>query len=387
MTRHALLVALMGSLTALGARPPAGWTKVADAQFTAVEVLVAEDGHLSWVEAKLDPRTKGFRAQSFDRRLYRLRVGEKKPEQIHRTEGTKTFWPLIGPGGSVATRHDYPTQHVFLPGQPAVELPVVLGYNPRTFVEGGLLCHAQRYSGEKGEYDSTLALVPIVGGKARPADAKQLLAWHRGGFRDEGFSRYGVFRVAGRLIYSIPGPDRLPKDRGKAKPGAPRLTVWDEVKKEQSWDAEGRPVAADDHFVYSVERDVLVRRALAGEGKAERATLPGVDAVLALRGQRMLGLVAAKGGWAVAAFDLKAGTRTTFDLVRPDRGGRPTFPRSLEPNVPLYASGVGDEPSRSGTPLAWDAAKGELYAADAAAIYRVPAGKPAAWRPTWEAVP
>src|SRR6476646_9613532 len=106
MTRHALLAALLASMTALDARPPAwkppaGWTKVIDAQFTSVEVIVAEDGHLSWVEAKLDERTKGFRAQSFDRRLYRLRVGEKKAEQIHRTGGTKTFWPLIGPGGAV----------------------------------------------------------------------------------------------------------------------------------------------------------------------------------------------------------------------------------------------------------------------------------------------
>jgi hypothetical protein len=162
--------------------------------------------------------------------------------------------------------------------------------------------------------------------------------------------------------------------------------VWDEVKKEKSWDAEGRPVAADERFVYSVERDVLVRRALEGEGKAERATLPGVDTMLALRGHRMLGLIAAKDGWTVAAFDFKAGTRTTFDLARPGRG-KPTFPRSLEPNMPLFVRGASDETYRAGRPLGWDATKGELYASDGAAIYRVPAGKAAAWKPTWEAVP
>src|SRR5262245_31500622 len=142
MTRHVLLVALMTSLTALDAQPPAwkpsaGWTKVSNAQFTSVEMLLADDGYLSWVESKLDERTRTFRAGSFDQRLYRLRVGDKKAEQIHRIEGTKTFRPLIGPGGAVVTRFDYPTQHIFLPGQPAVELPEELCYNPRTFVEGG----------------------------------------------------------------------------------------------------------------------------------------------------------------------------------------------------------------------------------------------------------
>jgi hypothetical protein len=392
MSRHTLLVALIASLTALDARPPAwkppaGWTKVIDAQFTSGEMMVADDGYLSWVESKLDESTKHFRAQSFDRRLYRFRVGEKKAEQIHRTGGTKTYWPLIGPGGAVVTRFDYPKQHLFLPGQPAAELPHPLCYNPRTFVEGGLLCHAQRYSGEKGEYDSALALVPIVGGKARPADARQLMPWHRGRYTDDGFFLYGVFRVGNRLIYSIPGPDRVPKGKGKVKPGTPMLTVWDEVKKEKSWDAEGRPVAADDRYVYSVERDVLVRRALEGEGKAERMTLPAGE-LYAFRGHRMLAVVTGKGGRTLAAFDLKAGTRTPFDFTLPERWTKSPYSRWLEPHVPLYLTEVIDASSHGPSmPVAWDATKGELYAADRAAIYRVPAGKAAAWKPTWEAVP
>jgi hypothetical protein len=159
-----------------GWKPPQGWKKVAAAQFTQIQCLLARDGHLCWVESRLVPETRNFRAQSFERRLYRSRVGADKPELLHKQVTTGTVEALLGPGGAVVTRFDYPHQTLYLPGQPGLALPEVEAYHPKQFTARGLLCYGQRYVSKKG-YEGSLWLIPIVGGKGHLNARQQVLPW------------------------------------------------------------------------------------------------------------------------------------------------------------------------------------------------------------------
>src|SRR5262245_3966150 len=100
------------------AMPPEGRTRSTAAQVADVESVLAGDGYLCCVESRMVPETRNHRVQSFDRRLYRLRLGQNKPEQVYRVVGTRDFQPLLGPKGALATRDEYLQHFLFLPGQP-----------------------------------------------------------------------------------------------------------------------------------------------------------------------------------------------------------------------------------------------------------------------------
>jgi hypothetical protein len=395
----ALLVWAMLSLFAGGApwlhaqdkerKPPEGWKKVTAAQFAKIGAIMARDGYLCWEESRLVPETAQNRAQSFERRLYRLRLGEPKAEEVYRTVTTGLIEPLLGPGGAIATRHDYPQQHLFLPGQPPVKLPQVEGYHPKEFTSGGLLCHAQRYHGSGGYYESSLALIPIVEGKARVEAAQLLLPWVVGDLAPAGFNRWGTFRRGDYLIYGLQGLGIAGKS-GKRKPGKPMLTVWNEKTKSNRWDAEGIPIAADDRYVYSSEgagtAGALVRRLLAGHGEGSRLSVPELDFILDFRPPKVLGLFRQKEEWVLSLLDLESGERADFDVRVPASVSAPAAGADAQ-NRPLYLRPDGQY--QPFLPIARDADKGVLYAARGTGIHEVPvvARRRVIDRPVWEPLP
>jgi hypothetical protein len=385
-------------------KPPEGWKKVVAAQFADIESLVAYDGYLCWGEGRLFPETAQSRAPSFDRRLYRVRLtGERgakegkeaaekpvrKPEQIYRQVSTGSVEPLIGPRGAVVTRFDYPYQTLLLPGQLPLELPAIEGYHPKEFTPDGLLCHAQRYHGSGGYYDSSLALIPIAEGKAR-ADAPQvLLPWVKGEFTADGFHRWGTFRRGDYLVYGLPGSSTFGKSgKGKERPGKLRITVWNEKTKSKAWDAEGVPLAADDRFVYARAEEsdaVLIRRSLAGEGEASRLTVPELAVILSLRPPRLFGLFRQEAEWIACLVDLDTGVRSEFDLRMPGNTNHLVGGNHAQ-NRTLYLRDEGAY--RPFLSVAWDAVAGAVYAARGKSIYEVPvvAKRRLGGRATWEAV-
>ncbi len=371
-------------------KPPEGWKKVAAAQFAEIGSLLARDGHLCWMESRLVPETARFRAPSFERRLYRLRLGEAKAEQVYRTVSTGLIEPLMGPGGAIATMFDYPEQHLFLPGQPPAKLPQVEAYHPKEFTSGGLLCHAQRYSGQGGYYDSSLALIPIVEGKARADDPQVLLPWGVGELSPQNFQRWGTFRRGDYLISALPGPAAATSKPGKSgkRPGRPMLTVWDVKKKAKVWDVEGIPIAADDRHVYSYSRadQALVRRSLAGPGEGSQWAAADLDYILDFRPPKLLGLFREKREWVLSLLDVDTGDRSDFDVRISTSYTDPAGGLDTQ-NRPLYLRIEGSHAAYLG--IARDAETGALYAGRGAAIYEVPVvtRRKASEPPNWKRLP
>jgi len=367
-------------------KPPAGWKEVAKPRFTKVDSLLARDGYLCWTESRLVPETALNRAQSFERWVFRFRLGETKPEQVYHTITTGNVIPLLGAGGVIATRYEYPNQNLFLPGQPAVKLPQVEGYQPKEFTTGGLLCHAQRYHGSGGYYESSLALIPIEEGKARADAPRLLLPWVVGELAPDGFNRYGTFRRGDYLIYALPGPGQ-PAKSGKVKPGKLMLTVWNEKTKSKVWDTEGTPIAADDRFAYWEKRSpsatVLMRRPLSGKGETSGLAIAGLGVILDFQPPKLLGLFRDKEEWILGMLDLSTGERSDYDVRVPTSIRQPVDGGS-EQNRPLYLRQ--DESSAPYMSLARDADTGVLYASRGAAIYEVPVAARRRWiEPKWEA--
>jgi hypothetical protein len=272
-----------------------------------------------------------------------------------------------------------------LPGQPPGKLPQVEGYHPKAFTAGGLLCHAQRYHGSGGYYDSSLALIPIIEGKARPDTAELLLPWTVGEFTPDGFRRWGTFRRGDYLIYALPGPETVAKS-GKRRPGKLMLTVWDLKKKAKAWDVEGIPLAADDRYVYAYSQadGALVRRPLAGRGAGTRLSVPGLENILEVRPPKLLGLFG--NDRVLSAFDLETGDRSDFD-IRVSRASTYPVGGADAQDRPLYLRK--DGPHAPFLSVARDDDTGVLYASRGTAIYEVPvvARHPATEKPKWEPLP
>jgi hypothetical protein len=383
MSRPVLMTALFALVAPLAARPeaewkvPKTWKKVADAQLTSPEKLVAHDGWLAWTERKLIEETRYHRAQSFDQRLYRWKVDGRKVESLHQINDTGHFWPLLGPNGAVVTRELYPKQWLFLPGQKPVELPRVEAYRPMEFTSDGLLCHAQRYSGKAGLEESAITLIPITRGKAQPDDVRRLLPWVTHERKYSSFSDHAIFRRRGRLVYVLSEPETEPPKDWRIR-RKPFLTVWDESKKTKAWEVEDSvPIAADARFVYSWDGKALVRRPLDGKkGEAGKLTIPGLSVVVDFASPaKLFGLFTQKdGSWTAKAVDLSAGTVTPYELAVPERAHVPLQYFSeycMTPGSPRYLRGIVGENEM--LPVAWDSTSGALYAAHGSAIYRVPA--------------
>jgi hypothetical protein len=365
-----------------GWKPPPGWKKVADAQLTQVQALLARDGHLCWVESRLVPETARHRAPSYDRRLYRLRLGAGKPEQLYKQVSTGTLEALLGPGGAVVTRFDYPRQTLFLPGQPGLELPQVEGYHPQQFTPRGLLCYAQRYR-RKGNHEGSLTLIPIVGGKGHLNATQQLLPWVEGslGHLGRDFQHTDAFRTVGYLVHAH-SPIRGPKGQF----GKVRTAVWDEKNQRQAWTAEGPPLGADDRYAYSRTPAGIARRPLAGKGEGAQLALADLGAIINFQPPKLLALFRKGNEWVASLLDLNTGGRAEFDLRLPKETQVATG-RSGRVSRPFHAWVPAPTGGRIGVPAAGDAREGALFAARGGAIYQVPivrreqAKAPPGWEP------
>lgn len=393
MVRTSTLLAL----AALGAGPgelkaPKKWERLADAP-ARPDLLLARGGYACWVERRLVPGTENERARSFVFTLHRWKDGADRAEKLHAHTSTGSLAALLGPGGELATGHFGNFDTLYVPGQPGVRLPPGPRYQALRFVPDGLLCFAYRYVSRgknDGGYEGSILLFPVRGGKAEVDRPRVLRPWFATDYnRISGdFLHADVFLSGDYLVHRgfRPRP-------GKAGSGVSTTLVWDVKNGRVAWEAEdlGAPSGIDDRYVYFLGRGEVARRPLAGDGAAERSSLPELEVEFDFQPPKLFALARRDEGWTAVRLDVNTGERTEYALEGPRR--RPIAGGARAGNLHrpfwVYTDPLNAHVAGNSMPVGGDAKTGELRAAWGGALYRIPATRTvkATERRAWAPLP
>lgn len=383
---HPLLLLACSALPLVAADPPTfappkSWEKVAAGGSPQTAVSV-HDRYTVWTDKVLVEATARNRAQSFTETLFRLKTGDKAPEQLEQVVTTHGTFALLGPDGEVASGTFADCRTLYLPGLRPIPMPKDVRYAAHQWTKDGLVCTGERYVKKAGQYELTVLRLPIDRAKNELGEPTVLRPWLPVG--GDGFSPdFAHGRVFARgnfvaLTGTVPYPERT-KRPGYTKPFT---QVWDIKGGKAAWQDEVTVEAADDtHAYWFPTPDTVARRPLDGSGSVEQLALPKGTIRLDVQPPKLLALVKREKELVLTRIDLSTGDRSEYDLRAP--GGKPAFGFAGGSSTRSFIVNV--EPELR-VPVGLDAARGEVRAVWENAVYRIPEGKatkPDA-KPKWE---
>lgn len=346
-------------------QPPKSWQK-ADAKLTApVAELNARDGYAVWVDRVIVKGTEHNRAQSFTNTVYRLKVGDEKPEQLAQQVTTHGLVALLGPRGAVATGYFGDCTAIHLPGHKPIALPKGVRFQAHHFTADGLVCTGELF--RDGKYHSEIVLFPFDRKDGFLGDTRVLQAWFPSvgpdGFKPD-FYHGRLFLRGDHVAYT----GELPDPARKLGFNKPATEVWDVRNQKVAWRQEYATLeAADDKYAYWFpEPDAVARRALDGKTTAEMLRLPKGAVRLTVEVPRVVALMPKGKEWVLTRFDLTTGERAEYDLRIPDdRQLIHVWGSGAHKTVALRVPG-------DLLPLAFDPATGAVRTIWKNALYEVP---------------
>ncbi len=346
------------------------WTLLAPVQFQDVVSLFVRDGHLVWMERKLDPTTERFRAQAHWYRLYRSALGAPGVAELHAPERPSTHREscVAGPEGAVVWHHSGRDAQLFFPGRAPVpfkgDRPDHSIDTPLRITQDGLLCRT-RFGTECG-----VAWIPLRGGDPDYARRQEVLSWKEDRRQDCEFE-CDFFADGGHVAYT-----RRPRAKTDP-PVGPSTVLYDLSADREVWTARGWPVGMDGIHVFQTPRlwayavTELWRRRRDGTGDGDRLALPWKHVhIIDFRPPHLLALFYEEGDPVAGHLDIDAGTFREFDWSPSSR-----VHASRRFHVLTESLHVGRHP------VGGDARAGVLVVATRDGIHRVP------WRGEARALP
>lgn len=369
MDRAALAIALIALALLTTPARAADWPELARAQFGTIDHLGVRDGYVVWSERKLDEATRKHRAQSFWRRIYRLKLdgGGAAVETLSAPQRALTRHPphLLGGGGAVAWAEGAGEIHISRPGQPPRLLP---GRHqdqtrdaPIQVYADALLCRT------RWRVTDGLALVPLRGGVPAPAERRIVVDWRD--MEEQKLELRGDAFVGNGYVAFMQKPQQ--------QNNRTDTVLYSLADSKTMWTTPGWPIALDARFLYVAPKNPFYPLQEIRKLPLDADRPIAEDIRLPWRAEHIVDLVPPKllvirrGPATMIASELDLGTNGSRDLLTMPTGeSRFTAARSGDHRM---TETINLSIGKRGYLIAADAATADLIIVMNDVIYRVPA--------------